>query len=576
MQLPLVFYINDLTLPCIRITQSHHSREKQFKMHFLGLPQDILDMLFEAIVQNDVNGAFPARAVNQFFKDAIEQQMITNTPLSELLAASTSRSVTSWAGKKQNLYSIPAYRIKHRPGHPDCDGEFSVFLRTVIDELMEFAPADADSSKTRKQYQNSLLYALASQNQHSSLGRIYQPAPDPAWQSDDTDDTIQTSRGHYCRADLLAAAAAVGNKHALSSFLEHPSMLLEGSFLGGVWDAAVSLDNIGSIHFLIEQLEWINPLKRPQLSTDWPALKIHSAFSMAVHLGSAQTGNALIDFLIRHGWVSQRNDEDVMGMIEWAMAAGSMEIFYHAHQHIPDIEQFRNYQEHLLIGFDTASRNGHGSFIRHLLENARTPPVQDIVADSVCIWSGFNNWNWCEFYNPLLIAAAYSRISALDAFIKHDHALIYFQGLLEAAVLGSLLDDPRDEAPHYQKARYFDYYRQYQKVGQRHTATHFLFENGLTVTGHTIQLTNYFAKMFLAQNGVTTDFSMTLIILLGNLKTHYGQKKLLKQLHVPVKKAIQLIIDLRPDMRPIGVDGYAFIPMAEELHAWLTSDQKKM
>ncbi|KAF2444649.1 hypothetical protein P171DRAFT_484749 [Karstenula rhodostoma CBS 690.94] len=531
------------------------------KMSLLALPQEVLDLVFTAMVHNDICNSFPARAVCRLFKQKIEWELITNTPLEQMLLSLSMRlsclmefspSLVAphvWIAKEQNAYPFVEYRTKYRPGRPDSGKYFPIFIQIILNALLAFLPAQINLSELLDQYRTDLLRVIASKLcEWPHVGSV-----------GDFERTVSEILNGNCE-NLLVAAAAVENIDALESLLDNPHMLLDECILGDVWHATVVGDKLKSLQFLLAQLERIIPISNRNQSFDyWPPLEFQKAVQTAISLGSVRTANALMEFLVKHDWLFVFDTYDVSYTIECAMAAGSIEIFEHAHCCIPNIDSLQNYKEYLWLGFASASREGHGNFIRYLLENDHVPHVRS-TPEVVVIWDQFNGYDFYYVQNPLLEAAKYSRLSVLEAFVLHDSALINYPGLLEMAVLGST-EDPEDGSPWH--------YKHYDKKGSRHAAAHFLFSHGIAISGRTIQMTNYFAKMFLAQETVTGDFAMTLIILLINLRNRFDHKQLRKQLHVPVTKAMKRILDAQPEMRPLGIQDYDFVQMSEDLNAWL-------
>jgi hypothetical protein len=551
-------------------------------MPLLNLPNEILDMYFEFLVREDIRESFKARSVWRksycitlasihnllgFFKRNIEMQMITNTPLSHFRSLD-SPGPRSWIGKEQNAYAFLEYRIEDRPGRPDGSSQLPTFVRMVTDELMHFVPLGVNESDMRKQYQIDLLRVLASEQ---LIWHLFERSP----QSLDVDhagnpvntyfDELASAfiRGEGRDHCLLAAAAAaaVENVDALQTYLKDSEMLLQGCILfESVWHAAVKGDKFKSLQFLLGRLETHVPVSNQEQTFHGSIPEtIYQAFHTAIVLGNVRTANTIIDLLVKQNWLDVWGDTDVMQLVEWMMEAGSIRIFEHALHCIFNIAQFPNYEEHLRLGFVSASRNGHGEFVRHLLKNNRVPHIRDI-SDGVLIWRTANIWNWYEVQNPLLAAAQHSRLSVIEAFIRHDPALVNYDGLIEAAVLGTTSNNSLYSLWNY---------KDYRKTGSRHATAQFLFNNGMAVTGNIIKLTNYFAKMLLAHKTITGDCAMTLIILLVALKRHFDHKKLRKQMHVPVKNALQRILDFKPEMRPLGVQDCDFSRSLKDLHAWL-------
>ena len=273
----------------------------------------------------------------------------------------------------------------------------------------------------------------------------------------------------------------------------------------------------------------------------------YGALPTALRRTQIEAAKLLIDYIVKHnaasrirervrGWYidAEFSSVEVTYLVQMPMVQGCIELFDYVHQRLPELQSTAHHVDIFAAGFVEACKMGHEEFVRHIVRTGGANLFDNKGAyKKIPLDPGFDEY----VDHPVLAAAAYNRVSILNILFAETAWDIEFPGLLGAAVFG--LGEGED------------YTKFYEKSGCRYPVTSFLFETGLKTNRSTIRITNNYARHlhFHAPKSITGDASMTFLLLVSALKKNYKRHELRTHLWVSVKKVLQLIVQLEPDMR---------------------------
>lgn len=534
------------------------------------------------------------------FLRLIGHELATRTSLQSVLSAKT------WCSDEENMFSLLKSRLSNMSGYIDRlpfgeiedfeepqwqdlqDGPTIQNLSFILKQLMKSVPPNVDLQMLKEQYVDDLLRAIAYKISLEDFGIEVSQFRDGS-----SELSIYPEYEYYqfsenlihfnLKGQIYAAAAAVGNTVAFEAFLPPQSTLKwQMSYLSSErrhLEFPLELATVNNkVHvikrFLDHQvsskvLSEYDYTKKSEHIKELVYFVASGPLKVATSHGHVDTAKFLIDFLAEH-YVSSGAKEEVEctdkggykrgywrtmihNLVKGPMRHGRIEIFKHAHGRFRNIQSVHGYKENFAQGFVEACQMGHANFIRYIIHSGRMALLEE------------ENYMRREYEeelsHPVLTAAAHGRVSVLEVFFTENLYNAHHPGLIRAALFG--LDEAHVKYGGLPKPRLL------------YPVTCFLVDNGLPIDRSFILLTNEYAKVCLTKDDgygptyqsmrLSGDFSITFLLLLATLKEHYPSSWLRKQLWVPVRKMLKLIVEFGLDLR------YGYAQTAQKLLKWISA-----
>ena len=498
-----------------------------------------------------------------------------------------------WLYEEENMFQFLKARVNNMlrlkkddtnyiyPASPFYGFNILHYLKFILEQLLKFAPQDIDLTTLKEQYINDILRALAFKIIRDDFGfgnrlpldgslivtHAYTHVHSP-------EDLLQRD----INGQIYTAAAAVGNTTALEASIYscYPHGCMPMSMLQDCpldWNFPLELAALNNqVDVVKDFLD--RHVSHAILNHDTEYLNLFVCFiakdplQTATSRGNVGVAKLLIDFLAdhydstdlklafehtelyefrSHGWAGT-----IDGLVGFPAQQGSIEIFKHAHSRFRKIQSVYYYISMFSRGFNEACKRGHADFIRYIIHSGHIASLKDDESQ----WVHDPSW---PNPHPVLTAVAYSQISALQALFTEETYSVHHPDLLRTAIYG---EDwlPSEGSPTY-------------APGIRYPVTRFLIENGLPIDRDSISVANGYAKFCLTVKGeylpkhtpirLSADLSATFLLLIEALKKQSRSAWLRKQLWVPVRKVIELIVKTGLDLP----DGYTMT--AKILLKWI-------